>query len=87
MRRSLRKEVICREISKKISENEILNERTMVVTEQVKTGLVRKSFLIATVIGIGVMLYKDYLKSSDDLQKEYESIKKDLENEDNGEEK
>lgn len=80
MRRSLRKEVICREISKKISENEILNERTMVVTEQVKTGLVRKSFLIATVIGIGVMLYKDYLKSSDDLQKEYESIKKDLEN-------
>lgn len=80
MKRSLRKEVICREISKKISENEILNERTMVVTEQVKTGLVRKSFLIATVIGIGVMLYKDYLKSSDDLQKEYESIKKDLEN-------
>ena len=80
MRRSLRKEVICREISKKISENEILNERTMVVTEQVKTGLVRKSFLIATVIGIGVMLYKDYLKSSDELQKEYESIKKDLEN-------
>lgn len=80
MRRSLRKEIICREISKKISENEILNERTMVVTEQVKTGLVRKSFLIATVIGIGVMLYKDYLKSSDDLQKEYESIKKDLEN-------
>ena len=80
MRRSLRKEVICRELSKKISENEILNERTMVVTEQVKTGLVRKSFLIATVIGIGVMLYKDYLKSSDELQKEYESIKKDLEN-------
>ena len=80
MRRSLRKEVICREISKKISENEIPNERTMVVTEQVKTGLVRKSFLIATVIGIGVMLYKDYLKSSDELQKEYESIKKDLEN-------
>lgn len=80
MRRSLRKEIICREISKKISENEILNERTMVVTEQVKTGLVRKSFLIATVIGIGVMLYKDYLKSSDELQKEYESIKKDLEN-------
>ena len=80
MRRSLRKEVICREISKKISENEILNERTMVVTEQVKTGLVRKSFLIATVIGIGVILYKDYLKSSDELQKEYESIKKDLEN-------
>ena len=80
MRRSLRKEVICREISKKISENEMLNERTMVVTEQVKTGLVRKSFLIATVIGIGVMLYKDYLKSSDELQKEYESIKKDLEN-------
>lgn len=80
MKRSLRKEVICREISKKISENEILNERTMVVTEQVKTGLVRKSFLIATVIGIGVMLYKDYLKSSDELQKEYESIKKDLEN-------
>lgn len=80
MKRSSRKEVICREISKKISENEILNERTMVVTEQVKTGLVRKSFLIATVIGIGVMLYKDYLKSSDDLQKEYESIKKDLEN-------
>ena len=80
MRRSLRKEVICREISKKISENEILNERTMVVTEQVKTGLVRKSFLMVTVIGIGVMLYKDYLKSSDELQKEYESIKKDLEN-------
>lgn len=80
MKRSLRKEVICREISKTISENEILNERTMVVTEQVKTGLVRKSFLIATVIGIGVMLYKDYLKSSDELQKEYESIKKDLEN-------
>lgn len=80
MRRLLRKEVICREISKKISENEILNERTMVVTEQVKTGLVRKSFLIATVIGIGVVLYKDYLKSSDELQKEYESIKKDLEN-------
>ena len=80
MKRSLRKEVICREISKKISENEILNERTMVVTEQVKTGLVRKSFLIATVIGIGVMLYKDYLKSSDELQKEYETIKKDLEN-------
>lgn len=80
MRRLLRKEVVCREISKKISENEILNERTMVVTEQVKTGLVRKSFLIATVIGIGVVLYKDYLKSSDELQKEYESIKKDLEN-------
>lgn len=80
MRRSLRKEVVCREISKKISENEILNERTMVVTEQVKTGLVRKSFLIATVIGIGVMLYKDYLRSSDELQKEYESIKNDLEN-------
>lgn len=80
MRRSLRKEVVCREISKKISENEILNERTMVVTEQVKTGLVRKSFLIVTVIGIGVMLYKDYLRSSDELQKEYESIKNDLEN-------
>lgn len=80
MRRSLRKEVVCREISKKISENEILNERTMVVTEQVKTGLVRKSFLIATVIGIGVMLYKDYLRSSDELKKEYESIKNDLEN-------
>lgn len=80
MRRSLRKEIICREISKKISENEILNERAMVVTEQVKTGLVRKSFLIAAVIGIGVILYKDYLKSSDELQKEYESIKKDLEN-------
>lgn len=80
MRRSLRKEVVCREISKRISENEILNERTMVVTEQVKTGLVRKSFLIATVIGIGVMLYKDYLRSSDELQKEYESIKNDLEN-------
>lgn len=80
MRRSLRKEVVCREISKRISENEILNERTMVVTEQVKTGLVRKSFLIATVIGIGVLLYKDYLRSSDELQKEYESIKNDLEN-------
>lgn len=80
MRRSLRKEVVCREISKRISENEMLNERTMVVTEQVKTGLVRKSFLIATVIGIGVMLYKDYLRSSDELQKEYESIKNDLEN-------